>query len=167
MGIARRIHSCAVSPELCSAKTSYTTISACAHATTRLRTTMNRETINGFSSQFGAGYAARAHKRRDPDAAISSTGRLVTNGVVSRCKSSYFDRLMYSIQQRWQALYSQTQNATGQQYDRAGNLIDDADAAIERFEQILQQIEELQNEFEKVRRIGEIVKQYRARVEAL
>ena len=31
----------------------------------------------------------------------------------------------------------------------------------------MQQIEELQNEFEKVRRIGEIVKQYRARVEAL
>lgn len=64
-------------------------------------------------------------------------------------------------------LYSQTQNATGAQYDRAGNLIDDADAEIERFEEILRQIEELQTEFEKVRRIGEIVKHYRSRVEAL
>ncbi|KIW09411.1 uncharacterized protein PV09_00301 [Verruconis gallopava] len=97
----------------------------------------------------------------------SSAGRLLLDPSSLTALSAYFDRLMYSIQQRWQSLYSQTQNATGAQYDRAGRLIEDADAAIERFEEILRQIEELQNEFEKVRRIGEIVKQYRARVEAL
>jgi hypothetical protein len=42
-----------------------------------------------------------------------------------------------------------------------------ADAEIERFHEILRQIDELQTEFDKVRRIGEIVKGYRARVEAL
>ena len=42
-----------------------------------------------------------------------------------------------------------------------------ADAEIERFHDILRQIDELQNEFAKIKRIGEIVKGYRARVEAL
>jgi len=42
-----------------------------------------------------------------------------------------------------------------------------ADAEIARFQEILRQIEELRTEFDKIRRIGEIVKAYRARVEAL
>lgn len=64
-------------------------------------------------------------------------------------------------------LYQQTQTATQTQYDRAGNAIEMADAEIARFHDILRQIDELQTEFDKVRRIGEIVKAYRARVEAL
>ena len=64
-------------------------------------------------------------------------------------------------------LYQQTQSATTQQYDRAGNAIEMADAEIARFHDILRQIDELQNEFAKIKRIGEIVKGYRARVEAL
>jgi len=74
---------------------------------------------------------------------------------------------MAAIQQRWQSLYAQTQTATQVQYDRAGNVIGDADAQIERFQAILRQIDELQNEFEKIKRIGEIVKAFRARVEQL
>ena len=42
-----------------------------------------------------------------------------------------------------------------------------ADAEIARFKQILRQIDELETEFDKVRRIGEIVKGFRARVAAL
>lgn len=53
------------------------------------------------------------------------------------------------------------------QYDRAGNVISNADAQIARFHEILRQIDELQVEFDKIRRIGEIVKAYRRRVEAL
>lgn len=64
-------------------------------------------------------------------------------------------------------LYQQTQTATQTQYDRAGNAIAMADAEIARFHEILRQIDELQTEFDKVRRIGDIVKAYRARVEAL
>jgi hypothetical protein len=64
-------------------------------------------------------------------------------------------------------LYQQTQVATQTQYDRAGNAIEMADAEIARFQEIVRQIEELQTEFAKIRRIGEIVKAYRARVEAL
>lgn len=42
-----------------------------------------------------------------------------------------------------------------------------ADAEILRFQDILRQIDELQNEFAKIKRIGEIVKGFRTRVEAL
>jgi len=97
----------------------------------------------------------------------SSQGRLLLDPSSLQALSNYFDRLMYSIQQRWQALYQQTQTATQVQHDRAGNVIEMADAEIARFHEILRQIDELQTEFDKVRRIGEIVKGFRARVEAL
>jgi len=42
-----------------------------------------------------------------------------------------------------------------------------ADAEIARFRAILREIDELEVEFDKVRRIGEIVKGFRARVERL
>lgn len=64
-------------------------------------------------------------------------------------------------------LHQQTQTATQVQHDRAGNAIEMADAEIARFHEILRQIDELSTEFDKVRRIGEIVKQFRARVEHL
>lgn len=64
-------------------------------------------------------------------------------------------------------LNQQTQTATQIQYDRAGNAIQMADAEIARFRQILREIDELQVEFDKVRRIGEIVKGFKARVDRL
>jgi hypothetical protein len=64
-------------------------------------------------------------------------------------------------------LSQQTQTATQIQYDRAGNAIQMADAEIARFHQILREIDELQVEFDKVRRIGEIVKGFKARVDRL
>jgi hypothetical protein len=64
-------------------------------------------------------------------------------------------------------LTAQTQTATQTQYDRAGNAIQMADAEIARFREIIRQIDELQMEFDKIRRIGEIVKGFRARVESL
>lgn len=64
-------------------------------------------------------------------------------------------------------LTEQTQTATQIQYDRAGNAIQLADAEIARFRALLREIDELQVEFDKVRRIGEIVKGFKARVETL
>lgn len=64
-------------------------------------------------------------------------------------------------------LTQQTQTATQVHYDRAGNAIQVADAEIARFRAILREIDELQVEFDKVRRIGEIVKGFRARVDRL
>lgn len=60
-----------------------------------------------------------------------------------------------------------TEIATQAQYDRAGNAIQMADAEIARFRAILRQIDELENEFDKIRRIREIVRSFRARVEQL
>jgi len=81
--------------------------------------------------------------------------------------SSHFDRLIVSIQQRWTELYAQSQVATQSQYDRAGNQIQMADAEIARFQEIIRQIDELQTEWDKVRRIGEMVKMMKERVEEL
>ncbi|KAF2872960.1 hypothetical protein BDV95DRAFT_491012 [Massariosphaeria phaeospora] len=97
----------------------------------------------------------------------SSQGRLLLDPTSLQALGAHFDRLMYAIQQRWQALSQQTQMATQIQYDRAGNAIEIADAEIARFRAILHEIDELQVEFDKVRRIGEIVKGFRARVDHL
>jgi hypothetical protein len=64
-------------------------------------------------------------------------------------------------------LTQQTQTATQVQYDRAGNAMQMADAEIARFRAILREIDELQTEFDKVRRIGEIVKGFKSRVDRL
>ncbi|RDI82436.1 hypothetical protein Vi05172_g7426 [Venturia inaequalis] len=98
----------------------------------------------------GGGDSSRAASQ------ASSQGRLLIDPGSLAALANYFDRLMYSIQARWTA-----------QYDRAGNAIEMADAEIARFHDILRQIDELQNEFAKIKRIGEIVKGFRARVEAL
>lgn len=143
-------------------------------------------------SQAGSSSRAASH--------ASSQGRLLLDPTSLQALSAHFDRLMYSIQQRWQAvspppvlvspsppkftnaprprlpmeltrardqLSQQTQMATQIQYDRAGNAIEMADAEIARFRAILQEIDELQDEFDKVRRIGEIVKGFKARVDRL
>jgi hypothetical protein len=120
----------------------------------------------------------------------SSQGRLLLDPSSLQALSAHFDRLMYSIQQRWQyvslsfnislgsfgstwrstdnaQLTQQTQTATQVQYDRAGNAMQMADAEIARFHAILREIDELQVEFDKVRRIGEIVKGFKSRVDRL
>lgn len=60
-----------------------------------------------------------------------------------------------------------TDTATQAQYDRSGNAIQMADNEIARFRAILQQIDELETEFDKIKRIREIVRGFRARVEHL
>ncbi|XP_014550663.1 hypothetical protein COCVIDRAFT_20939 [Bipolaris victoriae FI3] len=97
----------------------------------------------------------------------SSQGRLLLDPSSLQALSAHFDRLMYSIQQRWQYLTQQTQTATQVQYDRAGNAMAMADAEIARFRAILREIDELEVEFDKVRRIGEIVKGFKARMDRL
>lgn len=57
--------------------------------------------------------------------------------------------------------------ATEAQHGRAGNALQAADAEIARFRAILQQIDELETEFEKIKRIREIVRSFRARVEQM
>ncbi|KAJ4340659.1 hypothetical protein N0V87_002320 [Didymella glomerata] len=119
-----------------------------------------QEQIATAASQQGSS-SSRAASR------ASSQGRLLLDPTSLQALGAHFDRLMYSIQQRWQYLTQQTQTATQIQYDRAGNAMQMADAEIARFRSILREIDELQIEFDKVRRIGEIVKGFKARVDYL
>jgi len=111
----------------------------------------------------------QGHNSRSSRAAsqASSQGRLLLDPSSLAALSSHFDRLIVSIQQRWTELYAQSQVATQSQYDRAGNQIQMADAEIARFQEIIRQIDELQTEWDKVRRIGEMVKMMKERVEEL
>lgn len=76
---------------------------------------------------------------------------------------SYLTRLTHLPPQLNQA----TERATQAQYDRSGNAIQMADAEIARFRSILHQIDELETEFDKIKRIREIVRGFRSRVEHL
>lgn len=60
-----------------------------------------------------------------------------------------------------------TEIATDAQVDRAGNAIQMADREIARFRALLQQIDDLETEFDKIKRIREIVRGFRARVEQM
>jgi len=64
-------------------------------------------------------------------------------------------------------LSEQSAMFTEAQYDRAGNLIELADAEIARFHEILRQIDELEEDFDRISNIRDIVRGYRARVEAM
>ncbi|KAF2753286.1 hypothetical protein EJ05DRAFT_209783 [Pseudovirgaria hyperparasitica] len=97
----------------------------------------------------------------------SSQGRLLLDPSSLAQLSAHFDRLLHAITSRWHYLNAQAAQFTNMQHDRAGTLIGNADAEIARFHEIIRQTNELQVEFDKIRRIGEIVKGFRARVEAL
>ena len=57
--------------------------------------------------------------------------------------------------------------ATNAQHERAASTVQMADQEIARFQAIMRQIDELETEFDKIKRIREIVRQYRARVEQM
>ena len=137
----------------------------------------------------------RAHEQiRSPAGSqASSQGRLLLDPGSLQLLSRYFDRVMQAISQRLEQvdiapfpsptstprsrvtnrvhhakqLNEATEIATEAQYDRAGNAIQMADHEIARFRQILRQIDELETEFDKIKRIREMVRGYRARVEQM
>ncbi|KAK3713781.1 hypothetical protein LTR37_008267 [Vermiconidia calcicola] len=110
---------------------------------------------------------AHAQARSPAGSQASSQGRLLLDPGSLQLLSRHFDRVMQAISQRLEQLTRATDIATEAQYDRAGNAIQMADAEIARFHGILRQIDELENEFEKIKRIREIVRSFRARVEQM
>jgi len=81
--------------------------------------------------------------------------------------SEHFDDLLSTITVRVENLSQQTLKATNAHHRRASSVADHATREIERLREILRQCDELQIEFLKIKRIGEIVKGFRARVEVL
>lgn len=74
---------------------------------------------------------------------------------------------MGAIQNRLEQLNRATELATQAQRSRGADALANADAEIARFRALLRQIDDLENEFEKIGRIREIVRSFRARVEAM
>lgn len=74
---------------------------------------------------------------------------------------------MSAISTRLEQLNRATELATQAQQRRGRDALAAADAEIARFRALLGQIDELENEFEKIKRIRDIVRSFRARVEAM
>lgn len=74
---------------------------------------------------------------------------------------------MGAISSRLEQLNRATELATQAQQSRGADAMAAADNEIARFRALLRQIDELENEFEKIKRIREIVRGFRARVEAM
>ncbi|EMC94374.1 hypothetical protein BAUCODRAFT_35581 [Baudoinia panamericana UAMH 10762] len=110
---------------------------------------------------------AHAQQRSPAGSQASSQGRLLLDPGSLQLLSRHFDRVMQAISQRLEQLHHATEIATRAQHDRTGNAIQVADAGIARFHAILRQIDELNTEFDKIKRIREIVRGFRARVEQL
>ncbi|KJX92230.1 hypothetical protein TI39_contig5886g00008 [Zymoseptoria brevis] len=110
---------------------------------------------------------AHAQARSPAGSQASSQGRLLLDPGSLGLLARHFDAVMRAIQGRLEQLNTATERATTAQYDRAGNAIQMADAEIARFRAILKNIDELELEFEKIKRIRDIVRGFRARVEGL
>ncbi|KAK4898415.1 hypothetical protein LTR27_004011 [Elasticomyces elasticus] len=110
---------------------------------------------------------AHAQQRSPAGSTASSQGRLLLDPGSLQMLSRHFDRIMQAIGQRLEQLNHATEFATQAQHDRAGNALQMADAEIARFRAILQQIDELETEFDKIKRMREIVRGFRARVEQM
>ncbi|TKA81876.1 hypothetical protein B0A55_01572 [Friedmanniomyces simplex] len=108
---------------------------------------------------------AHAQQRSPAGSQASSQGRLLLDPGSLQLLSRHFDRIMQAISQRLEQLNRATEIATQSQYDRAGNALQVADAEIARFRAILQQTDDLETELDKIKRIREIVRGFRARVE--
>ncbi|KAK2747262.1 hypothetical protein FQN55_005257 [Onygenales sp. PD_40] len=99
--------------------------------------------------------------------AASSQGRLLLDPDSLQALYYQLEHLLRDIRQRIEYLNEQSEISIQNTYDRAGNVVANADVEIARMRQILANIDELENEFVKIRRIRDIVRQYRSRVESL
>lgn len=97
----------------------------------------------------------------------SSQGVLMLDSSSLAQLARHFDRLMGQVQTRIEYLSEQSTMFTEAQFNRADNLIEAADAEIARFHDILRQIDELEEDFDRISNIRDIVRGYRARVEAM
>ncbi|OXV08324.1 hypothetical protein Egran_03914 [Elaphomyces granulatus] len=96
----------------------------------------------------------------------STQGRLLLDPMSLRALSHQLDHLEHQIRTRLDYLEEQMQLSIQGSYDRAGNVVRDAETQIARTRSILASIDEVENELAKILNIREIVKGFRARIEA-
>ena len=112
-------------------------------------------------------YGSSSGARSSAGSQASSQGRLLLDPTSLSLLGRHLERVMGAIQTRLETLNRATELATQGQFSRAADGIAAADNEIARFRALLGQIDELELEFEKIARIREIVRGFRARVEAL
>lgn len=130
------------------------------------------DTNLGLSAQDVA--ALRQHQqlahtsaRSSAGSQASSQGRLLLDPGSLTLLGRHLERVMGAISTRLEQLNRATELATQAQQRRGEDALATADAEIARFRALLRQIDELENEFEKIQRIRDIVRSFRARVEAM
>lgn len=117
----------------------------------------------------GAG-GSPASSRRSSTSVQSSSGGAAALSLDPKALaqlSAHFDGLLTAITSRVEVLSQQTLRSTNAHHRRAQSVADRASMEMERLREIIRQCDELQNEFLKIKRIGEIVKGFRTRVEIL
>ncbi|KAF8473941.1 hypothetical protein BDZ91DRAFT_712864 [Kalaharituber pfeilii] len=97
----------------------------------------------------------------------STTGGLSLDSNALAALSAHFDGLMAAITARVQTLSEQTRASTQATHKRSSHIVDRATLEIETLRDILRQCDELETEFLKIKRLGEMVKGFRNRVEQL
>ncbi|EAS27449.3 uncharacterized protein CIMG_10054 [Coccidioides immitis RS] len=121
---------------------------------------------NGSMISRGRGMGRSTSSSRAASAA-SSQGRLLLDPDSLQALYYQLDHLLRDIRRRIEYLNEQSELSIQNTYDQAGNVIADADVEIARVRQIIASIDELEMEFDKIKRIRDIVKGFRARVETL
>ncbi|KAF8428264.1 hypothetical protein EV426DRAFT_335139 [Tirmania nivea] len=97
----------------------------------------------------------------------SNAGGLSLDSNALTALSMHFDGLMAAITARVQTLSEQTRASTQATHRRSSHVVDRATVEIETLRDILRQCDELETEFLKIKRLGEMVKGFRKRVETL
>jgi len=124
--------------------------------------------LQGHAAQSrGRGTGRQSNSSSRAASAASSQGRLLLDPGSLAALNHHFEVLMRQIQARVEYLNEQVEHSVQASYDRAGNMVAGADAEIERMRNILAKIDEMETDFDKIRRIRDIVKGFRARVEGL
>ncbi|KAK2746507.1 hypothetical protein FQN57_003133 [Myotisia sp. PD_48] len=115
----------------------------------------------------GRGMGRTSNSSSRAVSAASTQGRLLLDPDSLQALCYQLDHLMRDIRRRIDYLTEQSEISIQNTYDHAGNVIADADAEIARVRHIIISIDELEHEFDKIRRIREIVKSFRARVDSI
>ena len=110
---------------------------------------------------------APSSSRNASRASSSQAGLLMLDSSSLSALGRHFDHLMAGLEAHISRLATQANQFTTAQFDAAGELVAGADAEIERYTLILGELDELETEFDRIAHIRQIVREYRARVEAL
>ncbi|KAK9469467.1 hypothetical protein V1512DRAFT_256336 [Lipomyces arxii] len=75
-----------------------------------------------------------------------------------------FDKIINDISERMNTLIKQTCDSADRHHEQCVNIANEATWEIERLRTLMERCDEIELEFAKIKRIGEIVKEFKSRV---